>query len=144
MFQMNNCAELFWNPCINVEVMAQTSSIYGLQVWPWPKFNLPEQMSQMSLVILKENDCAKWFWNPCINVEVMARTNSIYDHFINWPSTVTLTFNLPEQMFPMALLLLKVTTVQIILKFMQCNGLQQYFHLNNSCPLCFLFSFVLS
>ena len=24
----NNCAKLFWNPCINVQVMAQTSSIY--------------------------------------------------------------------------------------------------------------------
>ena len=29
------------------------------------------------------------------------------DHFIIWPSSVTLTFNLPEQMFQMALLLLK-------------------------------------
>ena len=34
----------------------------------------------------------------------MARTSSIHDHFIIWPSTVTLTFNLPEQMFQMALL----------------------------------------
>ena len=29
MFQMNNCAKLFWNPCINVEVMA----------W-WPFYHL--------------------------------------------------------------------------------------------------------
>ena len=29
---------------------------------------------------------------------------SIYDHFIVWPASVTLTFNLPEQMFQMALL----------------------------------------
>ena len=52
--QENNCAKLYWNPCINVEVMARTSSIYDhfiiwpgqaqfmtilsfdLQVWPWP------------------------------------------------------------------------------------------------------------
>ena len=54
MFQMalllledNNCAKLFWNPCINVPVMAQTSSIYDhfdlyLTLWPWP-FNLPKK-----------------------------------------------------------------------------------------------------
>ena len=28
MFQMNNCARLFSNPCINVDVMARTSSVY--------------------------------------------------------------------------------------------------------------------
>ena len=28
MFQMNNCARLFLNPCINVEVMPQTSSAF--------------------------------------------------------------------------------------------------------------------
>ena len=33
--------------------------------------------------------------------------SSIYDHFIIWPSCVTLTFNLPEQMFQMAFLLLE-------------------------------------
>ena len=27
-FQMNNCARLFWHPCINVEVMVHASSIY--------------------------------------------------------------------------------------------------------------------
>ena len=37
----------------------------------------------------------------------MALTSSFYAHFIIWPSSVTLTFNLPEQMFQMALLLLK-------------------------------------
>ena len=35
----------------------------------------------------------------------MAHTSSIYDHFIIWSSSVTLTFNLPEQMFQMELLL---------------------------------------
>ena len=49
----------------------------------------------------------------------MARTNSIYDHLIIWPSSVTLTFNLPEQMFQMALLLLKGEQLcQIVFKFM--------------------------
>ena len=37
----------------------------------------------------------------------MAWTTSIYDLFINWPSSVTLTLNLPEQMFQMAQLLVK-------------------------------------
>ena len=32
----NNCAKLFWNWCINVEVMARTSSIYD----PFIKFDL--------------------------------------------------------------------------------------------------------
>ena len=38
---------------------------------------------------------------------VMARTSSLYDHFISWPSSVTVTFNLPDQMFKIALLNLK-------------------------------------
>ena len=37
----------------------------------------------------------------------MALTSSVYDHFIIWPSSVTLTFNIPKQKFQMALLLLK-------------------------------------
>ena len=37
----------------------------------------------------------------------MAWTNSTCDYFIIWPSSVILTFNLPEKMFQMALLLLK-------------------------------------
>ena len=104
MFQMNNCAKLFWNQHINVEVMAQTSSNYDhFIIWPSSvtlTFNLPEQMSQM-------NKCAKVFWNPYINVDVMARTGSIYDYFIIWLSSVTLFFNLPEKMFQMTLLILE-------------------------------------
>ena len=35
MFQMNNCAKLFWNPCINVQVMGKKSSIYdNFITWP--------------------------------------------------------------------------------------------------------------
>ena len=75
----------------------------------WPSsvtltFNLPEQMA---LLLLNENNCAKLFWNPRINVQVTARTSSIYDHFMIRPSSVTLTLNYPEQMFQMALLLIK-------------------------------------
>ena len=36
----------------------------------------------------------------------MARTSSIYDHFDLYLTPVTLTFNLPEKMFQMALFLL--------------------------------------
>ena len=64
----------------------------------------------MALLLLKENTCAKLFLNQRINVEVIAPTSSIYDHFIIWPSSVTLTFNLPKQMFQMALPLFKENT----------------------------------
>ena len=111
MFQMNNCAKIFLNPCINVEVMAQTSSIYDhFIVWP-PSvtltFSPPKQMFQMALLLLKDNNCATHFTNPCINVQVMAQRSSIYDHFLIWPSSVTLTFNLPKKMCQVALLLFK-------------------------------------
>ena len=66
-----------------------------------------EQLFQTVLLFLKENNCAKLFWNPCKNMEIMAWTSSIYDHFFIWPSSVILTFNIPEQMFQMALLLLR-------------------------------------
>ena len=43
----NNCAKLFWNPCINVQVMAWTSSMYDhLDLYLTPvtlTFNLPKQ-----------------------------------------------------------------------------------------------------
>ena len=45
----------------------------------------------------------------------MALTSSIYDHFIIWPSSVTLAFNLTEQMFQMTLLLLKENNCAILL-----------------------------
>ena len=38
-------------------------------------FNLPEQMFQMTLLLLGDNNCAKLLFNPCIHVQVVARTN---------------------------------------------------------------------
>ena len=38
-------------------------------------------------------------------LNIMARTSSMYDHFDLYLTSVTLTFNLPENMFQMALLL---------------------------------------
>ena len=40
MFQMNNCAKLFWNTCINVKVKARQAQFrtilsFDLQVWAW-------------------------------------------------------------------------------------------------------------
>ena len=83
--------------------LAQTSSIYDHSII-WPSsvtlvLNLSEQMFQMALLVVKANKSVKLFWNPCINVGVMARTSSFYDHFIIWPSSVTLTFNQPEKYF---------------------------------------------
>ena len=81
----NKCANLFWNPCMTVPVMARTSSMYDhsdLYLNPVTLiFNLPEKIFQMALLLLEDNNCAKLFWNPCINVQVMVRTCSIYDHF---------------------------------------------------------------
>ena len=100
---MKNCAKLFWKPCINVEVTARISSIYDhFIIWPSSvtlTFNLSEQLFQTALLHLKENIFAKLFCKPRINEDVMAQTSSIYGHFIICPSSVTLTFNLPEQMF---------------------------------------------
>ena len=56
----------------------------------------------MVLLLLKDNNCAKLFWNPCTIVRVMAQRSSIYDYVISWPSSVTLTVNISEQMFQMA------------------------------------------
>ena len=97
-----------------------------LNLWPFYHrlssvtltFNLLEQMFQMAILLFKENKCAKSFWNPCINLQDMAQTNSIFDHFISWPPSVTLTFNLPQQMFHMALLPQGEQLCQSILKFM--------------------------
>ena len=90
------------------------------------------------------NNCAKLIWNQCINIEVMARTCSIYDHFIIWPSSVTLVINLPEQMFQMALLLLRdIQLCQIILKFLhKCTSygpdkfsFWPFYHMTLKCDL---------
>ena len=107
----NICAKLFWNPCLNVPVMAWTSSIYDhFDIYLTSMtltYNLPEKMFWTALLLLKDNTCAKLFWNPCINVPVMARTSSIYHHFDLYLTSMTLTFNLREKIFQMALLLLE-------------------------------------
>ena len=104
----NNCAKLFWNPCINVPVMARTSSIYDhfdLYLTPMTlTFNLPQ--IQMALLLFEDNNCAKLLWNPCINVQVMAWTSymtilTFISSLWPWPSTYL------KKMFQMALLLLK-------------------------------------
>ena len=44
-------------------------------------FNLPEQMFQMTLLLLKDNKCDKLFWNLYINVQVMARTICLWPFY---------------------------------------------------------------
>ena len=69
-------------PCINVQVMARTSSIYDhcdLYLTP-VTYNLPAKMFQMALLLLKSNNYA------------------------NYLTLMILTCNLPKQMFQMALL----------------------------------------
>ena len=65
------------------------------------------QMFQIAYLLVKDNNCAKLFWNPCINGQVIARASSTEGHFIISPLSVTLTFNVPEQIVQFALLLLK-------------------------------------
>ena len=106
----NTCAKLFLNPHINVEVMAPTNSIYDhFIICPSSvtlTFNLLKQRFQMALLLLKENTCAKLFWNLLQRCRSYGPDKLIYDHFIIWPSSVALTFNLPKK-FQMTLLLLK-------------------------------------
>ena len=81
LLQVNNCAKLFWYPCIIVQVMLRTSSIhvfdhFDLYLTPVTlNFNLLK-MFWMVLFLFKGNNCAKLYWNPCIIVQVMVRTNS--------------------------------------------------------------------
>ena len=86
--------------------MAPTSSIYDNFIKCYLLINLLKQMFQMVLLHLKENNCANLFFNPSIKEEVMAWTSSIYDHFIICLQ-VTLTFKVCEQMFQIALQLIK-------------------------------------
>ena len=90
-------------------VQAQFITILSvdLQVWPWPSACLEKCFKRHCYSSRRTTVCAKLFWNPYINVEVMVRTSSIFDHFIIWPSRVTLIFNLSWEMFQMALLLFK-------------------------------------
>ena len=53
----------------------------------------------MALLLFKEYKYAKLFRNTGLNTEEMDQTSSIYDHFIISPSSVSLTFNLPKQVF---------------------------------------------
>ena len=76
------------------------------QMWPWPSIYL-NKCFKWHCYSSKRTTVQKLFWNPWKNVEVMARTSSVYDHFLIWPSSVTLTFNLPEQKFKIPLLILK-------------------------------------
>ena len=75
MFQMalflledNNCANPFWNPCVNVQVMARTSSIYDhfdiYLTLVTLTFNLPEKMFQMAHLFPKETTVQNCFEVP--------------------------------------------------------------------------------
>ena len=75
----------------------------GDQVWPWPSTYL-NKCFKCHCYSSRRTTVPNYFET---NAEVMAPTNSIYDHFLIWPSSVTLTFNLSEQMFQITLLLLQ-------------------------------------
>ena len=68
-----------------------------LQVWPWPSTYL--------------NKCYKWItaniYTSIYKCRSYGPDKLTLDHFIIWPSSVTLTFNVHAQMFQTTLLLLK-------------------------------------
>ena len=76
---------------------------------------------------------------PIQTIEVMVWTSSIYDYFIIRPSSVTLTLNLPKQMFQVALLLLKETTLKSMHKCRSYGlvkfNLGPFYHLTRKCDL---------
>ena len=51
-----------------------------------------------------------------------ARTSSVCDHFIIWPLIVTLTFSLPDQLFQMALQLVKENNCAILKSMHKCRS----------------------
>ena len=111
--QTNLPLQLLWSWGHNNALMcklcpwqAQFMIILSIDLQVTLTFNLCKQMFWKALLLLEDNNCAKLFWNSCINVPVMARTTSIYDHFDLYLTPLTLTFNLREKMFQMALLLL--------------------------------------
>ena len=66
----------------------------------WPNFSngtaTPHEEQLCQIILKSMHKCTSY-----------GPDSSIYNHFIIWPSSVTLIFNLPEQMFQMAFLLLK-------------------------------------
>ena len=91
----------FWNSCINVPIMARTSSIYDhltfiWPLWPWPSTYLKKGFKWL-FSFSRTTTVQNYFWNSCINVQVMAQKSSIYDHFDLYLTPVTLTFNLSEK-----------------------------------------------
>ena len=103
----NNYAKLFWNPCINDPVMARTSSIYfDLYLTPMTlTFNLrgktvsngtfPPRGQQLCKIILKS-------MHKCTSYGPDKRIIWPFDLYL---TPVTLTFNLGEKIFKMALFL---------------------------------------
>ena len=78
-------------------------------LWSWPSTYLKmcfrwHFSTSRTTTVQNYFEIHEFFLNPCI-VQVMAQTSSIYDHFDLYLTPVTLTFNVPEKMFLMALLL---------------------------------------
>ena len=83
-----------------------TILIFIWPLWPWPSTYL-KKCFNWHFSSSRTTTVQNYFWNPWINVQVMVRTSLIYDHFNLYLTPVTLTFNLSEKMFQMALLLLQ-------------------------------------
>lgn len=99
MFQMNNRAKLFLNPCINVEVMArqaQFTTILSVDLQVTLTYNLHEQMflksKQLCQIILKSMHKCRGSGLVKLNFKWK---------FYQLTFSVTLAFINPEEMFQM-------------------------------------------
>ena len=105
LIKYNNCAKLFSNLSINVEVMHWTRSIllFDLQLWPWPWTCITiiishdtstHQEEQLCQVIFKSIHKCRSYAPDKVN-------------FVVWPSNVNLTLDISQQPFLMILVLIK-------------------------------------
>ena len=98
LLEDNNCAKLFWNPCIDVKVMTRTSSIYDhfdLYLTPCDLDCQPtwKTVSNGTFPPRGQYLCK-------INLKSMHKCTSsihVYDHFDLYLTPVTLAFNLPKK-----------------------------------------------
>ena len=79
MFQVNNCAKLFWNSCINVKLWPRQAQFmiilsFELQVWPWPSTDW-NKCFKCHFCFSRRTTVPNYFEIQAKKVAVMARTN---------------------------------------------------------------------
>ena len=101
LLKENISAKLFLNPRINVEVMAPDK----LNLWPFYHLSFKSDLELQPTQAKVSNDTTTpQGENLCQTIlksihkcRSYGLDKRMYDHFIIWPSSVTLTFNLPKK-----------------------------------------------